>query len=793
MFQMLFRLVLRKLSRGRFYTVINILGFTIALTASLLIYSHIMKEFNMDRFHKNGENIYRVNRKVNGGWVAAIGSPLAPVAIEEVPAVENGVRLKRSKKSVKLFKDENFLSVEKCIETDRSFFTMFSFPFVKGDMPDEGQKDWCVVSEKYAHLLFGQKNPVGEILEIKNTSNVAISKSYRIMGVLKDISERSSIQADLLLQLDPFWSWSERESETFLQLVPNADVVSVTGEINALYKKYYIIETQVELQPLQDIYFNSGDISFNESWGYIPRGSWQLTFILTVITLVILILASCNYFLIKVARLNEELPQMALQKCYGSTVLSLHLQLVFETLVQLGIAFMLAGILAKVLSPFFIGVMSPQQPYPIHLTGFEIAIFIILLLALVVLINWGLYLYVQRYLNTQTMKKSIDNNHGRYDIKRVLSVVQMCIFCTFLFGSLVVLKQMNYMQNKDLGMNKENRLWVDIFYDNLNTLKEELLRDPNILAVSSGENLPVEEVSLFPFQWVDGSEGEFEAIQILGDDDFIDVYQIGLKEGRSISKEYAYKYNYERSQGGSYCLETEVLVNETFVRMNRLKNPVGTVFKHDDFFFRIVGVVEDFNYQPLYKSIQPLVIAHGGGMVNTSSVNIRYRQGTRDEVLESLKEFYKKQPFYMDEMDYREYLDSDIYDKEVTFMRMVNIFTFIAFGIGGMGIFAFSVFLAENKKKEIALRKVNGAASREILSLLNYSFVRRTLIACLVGIPVGYCITQRWLESFAYKTSVEWWIFALVCIFCVFFVLLVVSWQTWRMATANPIESLKNE
>lgn len=791
MFQMLFNLVVRRLSRGRFYTIINILGFTIALTASLLIYSHIMKEFNMDRFHKNGDNIYRViGRSENSQFVnAATCSPLAPAVVEELPAVENGVRLKRVKKSVKLGNTGNFSPIEKCIETDRSFFTMFSFPFVKGGRPDESHKDWCVVSEEYARLLFGEKNPVGEILDIKNNWSDSQVKGYQIVGVLKDIPERSSVQAEILLPLDPYMVWDCQESETYLQLTPNADVVSVTSEVSALFKKYRPSnKVNFELQPLQDIYFHSGNLYFQSDWGYIPHGSRQLTLILTIITLVILVLASCNYLLIKIARLNEELPQMALQKCYGSTISALHLQLVLETLIQIGIAFILAGIASKILHPFFVGIMSPRQPYSLHLTGFEIAFFIILLLLLVVFINWGLYLYARKHLNIQTVKNSIGQQQGRYDVKRVLSVVQMCIFCAFLFTSLIILKQMNYLQNKDLGISSEGRLWVGILPGEMNFFKEELLRDPNILAVSSGDYLP-KSATLSLFQWTDGDDSEFEAASITGDNDFIDVYQIKLKEGKNISKEYVDRCN---NAGGQVRGEKEALVNEAFVRMNHLKNPVGAAFKSRSYPFRIVGVVEDFNYQPLYKSIQPVIISYGSSGSNMS-INIRYRKEARNEVLETLEKCNKNQSFYYEKMDYKEYSYSDIYDKDVLFMRMVNIFTCIAFGIGGMGIFAFSVFLAENKKKEIAVRKVNGAASREILALLNYHFVRRTLIACFVGIPVGYYIVQRWLESFAYKISVEWWIFALVCVICVLFVLVIVSWQTWRMSAANPIESLKRE
>ena len=814
-------LIFRRIKRNRLYTTVNVLGLSIALTATLLIYSHVIKEFKTDRFHQNGENIYRVNLSgiFSTAWSATTCDGLGPALQNDISGVTHYTRINRLQYQIKALEATDYIQPEHCFAADNQFFQMFSFPLISGSIPDETQEDWCIISEKYAHLCFDNENPTGKLLVLKPEYSASKPKEVRIAGVMKNIPDWSSIQADIILnhkhRAAVNYLWNNYNVETYVQLTPHTNPQDISSSIPELFKKYNPFfkdrkDLQGELQPLTDIYFGSSGIEFSSFWGYIPHGSRLLTLILSGVALIIFILAACNYMLIKMANLNQELSLLAVQKCYGADSRSIHMQLVTEMALQIFAALIISIASVRMLHPYFIGIMSPKQPYPLQLTFTEIGLYLLAITILTGIIGTVLYLYTQKHLTLHTIKDLTSKRSGRYDLKKTLAIVQMCIFCTLLFVSVIVLKQMHYLENKDLGLNTENTLWIQIPNSAPNTLKNEILQNPKITHISNSSAIPTESISQKKFTLPDEPENTQYCNVLLGDQDFLSTFRIPLTEGENINPEsyrrneeiknlfYQQKYKAEE-QGQTFPaefpqLEHQILVNREFVKKYQLIQPVGTILSGNySQYYRIVGITENFNYQPLYKNIEPVIICYNADLYNTSSFNLRYQEGSREEVLDFLHTVNEKQPTHYSSLNYNEYRYSDIYDKYVAFIRMINVFTLIALLIGGMGIFAFSVFLAENKKKEIAIRKVNGATAWKVITLLNGSFLKRTLLSCLIGLPIGYFLIQKWLENFAYKTSLEWWLFAGALFVCSIFVILIISFQTWKSATLNPVESLKRE
>lgn len=818
-----FQLILRRIRRNKLYSIINVAGLSIALTASLLIYSHIVKELKTDRFHQNGENIYRVNLSgiFNTAWSSVTCDGLGPALKNEIPGVEYYTRLERSKYLIKTPEATDYIQPDHCIFTDNHFFRMFTFPLVSGNIPDETKENWCIISEKYARFCFGNENPAGKLLTVKADDYSGKTEEVRIAGVMKNIPDCSSIQADVVFNYRTKaavkYPWDNYNAETYVQLTSQTDPQFITAAVKDLFKKHRPLNAekiQGHLQPLQDIYFGSADIQISNRWGYIPHGSRLLTLILGLVTFIIFLLAACNYMLIKMANLNQDFPQLAIQKCYGAGTRSLQMQFITELVLQILTALLISGMAVKILHPYFVGIMSPQQPYPLHVTLTEAGLFLLYVVFLISIAGISLYLYLQKHLTTRNIKDITLKQTGRYDLKKVLAVTQMCIFCTLLFVSAVILKQMHYLENKDLGLNTENTLWVQIQDNDSENLKNEVLQNPKIFSISNSEAIPIESnINQIKFTLPDDPEKLSECNVLVGDCEFLSVFKIPLFEGTNIDPESFRKNNeiqslfyqkkYEAEQQGKKFAENfpyvehQILVNRKFVKTHHLQQPIGTVltYKIANFtkYFRIVGVTEDFHYQPLYKEIEPVLICYNAGFNLPGSFNIRYQEGARQEVLAFLKSLNEKQLYYSNHLIYSEYRYSDIYDKDIAFIRMINIFTLMALLIGGMGIFAFSVFLAANKKKEIALRKVNGATEWEVVSLLNNHFLKRILLACTIGFPTGYFLIQKWLENFAYKTSLDWWLFIGVIFICISFVLLVISFQTWKSATLNPVKSLQRE
>lgn len=817
-----FRLIFRRMKRNKLYTLINILGLSIALTASLLIYSHVIKEFKTDRFHVEGKNIYRANISgiFNMAWSATTCDGLGPALKNDIPGVKYYSRIYREKYQIKAVEATDFLQTEHCIYTDSDFFRMFSFPLITGNIPEETKENWCVISEKYARLCFGNEDPTGQMLVLKADVNYHQGEEVRVAGVMKNIPDWSSIQADIVLNYKTRaavnYPWNNYNVETFVQLAPHTDPQAVSASIHDLFKKHTSMDSehiQGNLQPLYDIYFGSSGIDFSSFWGYIPHGSRLLTIILALVTVIIFILAACNYMLIKMANLNQEFSQLAIQKCYGAAARSLQMQSITEMVLQIVTALILSGIAVKILHPYFISIMSPKQPYALYLTAPEIGFYILCIILLTGIIALSLYLYTQKHLTAHSIKEITLKQPGRYDIKKILSIAQMCIFCTLLFVSAIVLKQMHYLANKDLGINTENTMWVQIYCSDPENLKNDISQNPKIISISNSSPIPKETSSQVNFTLPDEPEKISKCNVLIGDCEFISTFKIPLSEGQNLDPEsfkkndeiqntYYQNKNAAEEQGKEFTqefpyFEHQILVNRKFVKMHRLQQPVGTILivKNGNYtkYFRIVGVTEDFNYQPLYKNIEPVIICYNAGINNTGSFNLRYQKGGRQDVITFLTTINEQQKYHSKNLIYSEYHYSDIYDKDIAFIKMINIFTLIALLIGGMGIFAFSVFLAENKKKEVAIRKINGATEWEVVTLLNGNFIKRTFLACFIGLPIGYFAMQKWLENFAYKTALDWWLYLSVILICSCFVILIISFQTWKSATLNPVKSLKRE
>lgn len=821
--QLLFSLILRRIKRNRFYTMVNVIGLSIAFTASLLIYSHIVKEFKTDRFHRNGKDIYRMNlaNVFTTNWVTSTCGGLGPAMQDEVPGVERYARVHRMKYRLKVSDQTDEFQPEHTILTDNQFFRMFSFPLVAGEVPEEPKEEWCVLSEEYARLCFGKENPVGKVVVVRPENGSSPAKEVPVAGIMRNIPAWSTIQADVVLNCEGRFNkqnaWMEYGTETYLQLSPQTDAEAVSASIADVYGKYKSDSgdnnrrVQGSLQPLHDIYFGSSGIESYTSGG-VHQGSRLLTLILSGVAFVILILAFCNYMLIKVADLNREFPLLAVQKCYGASSRSIQWQLLTEMALQIFAALLISLVGVRILHPYFIAVLSPKQPYALQLTVAEAGLYLLYITALIGGIASVFHLYVRSKLNTANMKGLIFPKNSRTDLKEILAIVQMCILCTLIFVSAYVLKQMRYLENKDLGINTENMLWVQIPNTNPNSLKSEILQNPRITHASNSSALPEENLWQVAFAFSDSPDNPQDCNFLLGDCDFLSTFGVPLFEGENINPEshrknaeIAGRFYKERSiaikQGKTFSdaerfcrLEHQVLVNRKFVKVYGLKQPVGTLLAGKyGASYRIVGVTEDFHYQPLYKSVEPVIIAYDAGFYDERSFNLRYREGSRAEVLAFLKTLNEKQPRHPESLVYSEYRYSDIYDKDIAFIRLIHIFTLMALLIGSMGIFSFSIFLAENRKKEVAVRKVNGATEWDVIALINRRFAKRTLIACLTGFPVGYFFVRKWLENFAYKTSLEWWALAGVVLVCVVFVMLVVSFQTWKSATVNPVECLKKE
>lgn len=790
------KLIFRKFSRSRLYTGINIGGLAVAFAVALLVYSYVVKEWQTDCFHINGKNIYRATYMIpgNDAWYSEFCSPMGENAKKEIPGVKEFVRI--TAPQTFLVKKENtdeFLREDRCLYTDPQFFSMLTYPLVVGHIDAETEPGWAVISETIARKYFGESGVVGKEL-ILRYPQLPEDIHCRIVAVMKDMPARSSLKADVLLdlgQVESMYRYSAGNAlTTLLELSPRANVAEIAKAIPGMEGRYSDYEKQLDktvvLQPLSDIYLHSGHIrDYEDVFCY---GSSRFNYILCCVALLILLLSSCNYLMIKLAQLHKNGAAYAIQRCFGAANRHMRKQIYLEigihTIFSLGIA----ACLVRWLHPLFVQVVSSGQLYGIGLSVMEYLFFGGVVVLFTGAVGYVLSEWMLKRLDRNGIKNVIRDTGKRWDLKQVLLIGQMCIFCGLFFASLLLSGQMDFIRNKPMGYDNRNVLCVEWPGDEsvILSAKDELMRHSDVLAVANGRPLPMKGTLRYNVGSSRNPERKVKACALLGDEDYLKTYAVRVVEGRAYRRNEGKKTLYNGA--GKPC---EAVINRKMVQELGLKNPIGEILKYGPSSVTVVGVVEDFHYKSLYQSVEPVIIgAHLPGF--DCNLSIRYRNGKRQEVLNYLHRYFKEN--YMGILlQYSEYSYTNLYAQDIALDRMIRILTVIAILISAMGILAFSMFVAEGQTKEIALRKINGATEWQVVKLLNSRFVMKTAGACLIGLPLAYMPMKNWLQGFAYRIHIDWWFFGLSVCCSLLFVLSITTWQTCKAAGQNPVDVLKKE
>lgn len=789
--------ITRQLARQKGYFTINIVGLAIAFSVSSLIYTYLMKEWQMDAFHEQNKHIYRITTQRTGipHWNSEVCSQLGEFAKAEIPVVKDYTRIIPARKAkIKLENDSQYHTGINCAFADISFFNIFSFPWVSGNIPPSPQNRWAVISEQVARYYFNGEDPVGKLMYTENLFGSNPDIPFHVIGVMKDIPSRSSIQADIILDfsvIEPLFRYNVGNAmRTFLLLSEHPNLSETEKQLLQIeYREMEDLKAEgetIRLQPLAEMYLHSDHIQDYD----IPflQGSDTFNLILSGISLLILLLAFSNYLIISLAQIHKQTTRLAIQKYFGISDKNIFSFLSLEIGIHLTGAIALSMILVAVSYPYFVQIISPKNQFPFYLSVTEVITFVSLILLFAGITTVILYTRITRKINRTGIKLSLTSSRSAFDLKKILMISQISIFCTLLFFAIVLIEQMTFVQNKSLGYNNQNTLtWDCPDPHDIPMLKEELSHHPDILAVSNGEPFPIGNWIRRNITQPGKPDKTTLAYSLICDEDLLKTYQIELIEGRNAQTKI--------TKPGIYSLKpvgvAEIVVNQKFVQQMGLTHPIGTVLQYDYGKLEIVGVVKDFHYRSLHEPIQPVML--GSDLAGLSlSLVIRYEANKRNEVLRNLHELHDvSHP--EETLHYHEYSYSELYEKEHSLMQLIYIFTGIALLIGSMGVIAFSVFTTGSKTKEIALRKVNGATEGQISVYLNRIFIRQVAIACLIGIPLAYYVCRQWLQGFAYQISISAGIFVLVIFITLLLVVLVTSWQIHQAARENPIDTLKSE
>lgn len=802
---------IRRIVRNYKIYIVSILGMGIAIIASFYIYFFAYKEISTDAFHTKGKDIYRLVNKAGDANFRSTETflPLGELLTSKLPEVTDYVRIMPEFPLELYSKGETVINNFSLI--DPSFFKIFDFRLKSGSVKNfKATPNGIIISEKVTTILFKNENPIGKIIRVSSYNNQK-KIELQVVGVMDEIPKTSTIQGDYFVNISSYNSfqrpdfkemeWFARDTELYL-FIPNLqDKKALSNKITTTLlpkiksstnlavmavpeEDIKEIDYEFDLQRMDHVYFDSMDIPNQEK-----KGDFQMVRILILVGLLTLFMATTNYVIMNLGLNMNRAKEFKVRRYLGASKFNVFTQLMAESLCNALLCFAITLISYPFLGGFLGSLIGFE--YQLSFVSDISLLFGYLGIVLLVGLIIGILEYALSYRTIFVDHKHKGINTGNsWKTKKTMIGFQLTLFIGLMCCILFVGKQINYMQNIDFGYNIKNVISVSSAVKK--DLKNYLKAKSYVKEVSKGQALYKTKFRLDEIL-LENKEA-VNVIMIEGDDNYLKVHGIKLLEGENLklastpSKSIVNDNNH-------YVKFYDVLVNEEFVRKANLKNPIGTVLTRGEIKkFVIVGVFKNVYNSPLYNSVQPIVI--GSDLLQYTNVfQVACEEAYKTELISDLMNSDEMQKI---PMKYRErfvssYDYKDIYKKELQLKNLLEAFTIIILFISMLGMVAISLFIAESKTKEIGIRKVNGATVWEILSMLNKDYIKWIAIAFSIAAPVVWYIMGSWLENFAYKTTLSWWVFALAGGITLLSALLTVSWQSIRAARASPIKSLRTE
>ncbi|MBK6266363.1 ABC transporter permease [Marivirga sp. S37H4] len=807
----------RNLRKHKLYSAINIVGLSVGVACSLMIALYVLHEMSYDNFHKNADNIYRLNRDIKVGenyyHFAISPAPVASFLKEEIPEVTKAVRL-RTVGSFLVKRPEMSQSFKetKLICADSGFFDLFSFQLLKGN-PSQQLKEpnTIVLSQKMADKYFLDENPLNKSLVLDG------DETYKITGVFENMPENSHIKYDFLISMSSIpdqasnSSWTSNNFFTYYELRDDANLQNVIDKINqksdaelaiilnTMMNGKTLEEFKAEggtmdffMQPLKDVYLQS-DFTFDIG----TMGNQNYVILFGLIAVFIIILASINFMNLSTARSANRGKEVGVRKVLGSYRSNLVGQFLTESMLLSVFSFAVGLFLVVLLLPYFNDLTDKHLVLPLSSPAFIVTM---LLSSLMVGVLAGLYpsFYLSAFNPIETLKGRLSTGSGNSTIRSGLVVFQFFISILLIIGTVAIYKQLQFIQNRNIGFEKDQVILLNDPYmlgDKTAAFKEEVKKLPNVVSASYSGFIPVSGYNRSDnTYWPVGqeaSDNNLVGIQMWRvDPDYVSTMGMKITEGRDFNKEIASDSSgvilNERAfeMFGFKKGENNAIQTNAFDQSNNLIE--GQFEQH-----KVLGVVEDFNFESMKENIGPLALFMGR---STSSLVIKLQS---DEIASTLanieakwNEFDASLPFSYTFLD-EEF--ANMYKAELKLAQVFTIFAGLAIFIGCLGLFALASFMAEQRAKEIGIRKVLGASVNGIVLLLSKQFSRLVILAFLMAVPLAWWGISKWLEGYNYKINIGWELFAIAGISAFLIAWLTVAYHSIKAAISNPVDSLKNE
>jgi ABC-type antimicrobial peptide transport system permease subunit len=755
------------------------------MACCILILLWVQDELSFDRFHKNGENIYRVIQDINFSdhsttWAITQG-PLGPSLNEDFPEITNFTRV-TGRRFRLAYKDNSFDEVLGM--ADGSIFEMFTFPLIEGD-PQTALSDprSIVLTEEMAKKYFGNEHPIGKVLKADNQYD------FLVTGILEEFPLNSHFRYDFFI---PFVfgrelkytvdNWRNSQFSTYVQILEGMPYQDVVQKISGyLYEKPTIEkDAKLNLQPLTRIHLHS-NYEFDR-----PHGDITYVSIFSLIAFFILLIACINFMNLTTARSANRAREVGMRKVAGAYRRDLVRQFFGESILLTFIALIFAIGLVFLLLSIFNELAAKELSFGI--SGNIQALLALVSIAILTGILAGSYpaLFLSAFQPVNVLKGNLLSRSKGSSFRKVLVVLQFSLTILLVVCTMIVYNQMNFMRNRKLGYDKEYLVYAVLRGDmreQFDAVKDELLKNPNILDVTSSGTIPTYGYNFSNSLW--NWEGQDPDDEILMRASFIDynyfeTFGMEIIEGRSYSKQFSTD-------------PTEALiVNEEAVTVMGMESPVGKQLGNGDNQAKIIGVVKNYHFRSMKQEIEPLILilAPENCWALFARLNSKDVSATIGHMEKVWGKFAPGYPFNYRFMD--EAIDS-MYRSEQQIGTLFRYFSILAILISCLGLFGLASFMAEQRTKEIGIRKVLGATVSNVLLLLSKEFAKWVLIANIIAWPIAYYAMSRWLEGYAYRINIAVWSFVSAAVLALAIALFTVSYQAIRAATANPADALRYE
>ena len=805
MFRNYLKTAIRNLLRYKGFAIINISSLTIGIIGCLVIGLFVWDEWQYDKGIRGGENVYRIYDQRKNNDVITYGAPVPPAYASFLkrtyPEVDTTVRILMSLDKFLMELGEKRNYEDKGWFVESSFFEVFPLKFIKGDATTALiEPGTIVITEELAKKYFNNEDPINKTLYIDKDT-------FAVKGVLAKLPEHFHLNFRYLMSLpsagiekERMERWTWHQFYTYVKLKPGANVHQLQDKLQAHMKKE-IFPTLTQagftflpfFQPLKDIHLKSSDFIYDNA----IRGNQTYVKALTIIALFVLVIACFNFINLATARSFRRAKEIGVRKVIGAERKQLVIQFIGETIL-LAVISMLISIAATLL---IVPMLNQFTDKSIEFNPFTNPILGLIILAAGVVIGMiaGIYpaLVLSGFQPIKVLKnmKLVGSGGGAW-LRQALVVIQFTLSVLLIISTTIVYRQTKYLNNADIGFNKEQVVYFQVRGDvgtKLDAFKDELKRSPNIVSMTAGYGLPGD---LYAGDGVKtfGSDGEKErsANVFLADHDYVKTLGLRIIAGRDFSKEMATD------------VKEGFLINETAVKEWGFGTPekaIGQKISWNEWAptdtlnpiknGKVIGVVEDFHYKNLREKITPSVIQIYPWIysvaVKLKTADIKNTLGYISNVWDKFAPAYPIDYKFMDETY------GTMYKAEGKLSDLLWIFTVMAIIVGCMGLFGLAAFSAEQRTKELGIRKVLGANAFDIVSLLSKNFLLLVVIASVIAIPLAWWRMNKWLEDFPYRIHISWWVFGIAIIAALTIALLTVSFQAIKAALANPVKSLRTE